>query len=238
MEAFPGMLTTATGAPVDDGAQGGGDDLLDALLGLDVSGATALDVSTMTSGSGLGGDIGGNTGFGGLETAGRSGGDARKSFSEVAAAAAAGGGDDDGGDSLLDALLGLEVGTELERDTGGGAFAVSAPAEEAKEKAAASTGASGAVGAAGADAGAGAAGSSEGVGRAGDGEGGRGPAVQAPPPFEGAELGRLCKHLNDRNRRAKRLAQRCQEMFLRLFFKVAFVSWVGWLIGGSRGFGW
>lgn len=44
--------------------------------------------------------------------------------------------------------------------------------------------------------------------------------VKASPPFDGTELGRLCAHLNDRNRRAKRLAQRCQEMFLSLFFKV------------------
>ncbi|CAN0035423.1 unnamed protein product, partial [Sphacelaria rigidula] len=44
-------------------------------------------------------------------------------------------------------------------------------------------------------------------------------ATKGKPPFEGAELAKLCSHLNDRNRRAKRLAQQCQSMFLRLFFK-------------------
>lgn len=53
------------------------------------------------------------------------------------------------------------------------------------------------------------------------------------PPFDGAELGRLCTHLNDRNRRAKRLAQRCQEMFLSLFFKVR----VGVVLDGEEGGG-
>lgn len=57
-----------------------------------------------------------------------------------------------------------------------------------------------------------------GIARALGAEGGGGAVLT--PPFEGTELGQLCKHLNDRNRKAKRLAQRCQEMFLRLFFKV------------------
>lgn len=44
--------------------------------------------------------------------------------------------------------------------------------------------------------------------------------AEASPPFGGAELGHLCTHLNNRNRKAKRLAQQCQDMFLRLYFKV------------------
>ncbi|CAM9697488.1 unnamed protein product [Pylaiella littoralis] len=199
MEAFPDLANPALG--------GDGDDLLDALLGLDVSGATAAAVAPQPPPSTTAGEA-------------EIGIDTHRTFSDVtgvtgAAGGAAGGaaaaGDD--GDSLLDALLGLDVETPavttMEDDTGGAGYgndgvpfggdadAAWLTSAEAKEKAA--------------------KGSNKWEGGGGGEVGDL--AVASPPPFEGAELGTLCTHLNERNRNAKRLAQRCQEMFLRLFFK-------------------
>lgn len=223
------MAPPGTASHADDG-----DDLLDALLGLDVSGVPAA--TTASGGSGGGGD-----GFAGLDK----GSDAKKTFSAVASVAAgaggdAGGGAGDDGDSMLDALLGLEVAkpaavpaaataeVRTERDSGGGGAA-----SYDSDRHGAPLGVEGEVAFGGDAAGSvrgestataeekRAAAGSKARDRVGGGGGARGgEVVPNPPPFEGTELGRLCTHLNDRNRRAKRLAQRCQEMFLRLFFKV------------------
>ncbi|CBN74805.1 conserved unknown protein [Ectocarpus siliculosus] len=96
---------------------------------------------------------------------------------------------------MLDALLGLEIGPTTARDGG-----EATPGEEDQDDITAHGGGGGDTGEA-------------------FSMSARDDVVADSPPFGGAELGRLCTHLNDRNRRAKRLAQRCQEMFLRLFFK-------------------
>ncbi|CAN0041293.1 unnamed protein product, partial [Laminaria digitata] len=130
---------------------------------------------------------------------------------------------EDSGDSVLDDLLGLELG--IAPTPGAAAEGALICPEESRESVvtaaaggAATTGetliAAGIFGECSAMALDETAG--DGRGEGGDGEAA---AVSPPSPFDGAELGRLCTHLNDRNRKAKRLAQRCQEMFLRLFFK-------------------
>ncbi|CAM9108734.1 unnamed protein product [Discosporangium mesarthrocarpum] len=48
------------------------------------------------------------------------------------------------------------------------------------------------------------------------GEKGRG---EGKAPFDGPDLEKLCSHLNNQNRSAKHLSMRCQELFLRLYFK-------------------
>ncbi|CAM9652144.1 unnamed protein product [Ectocarpus fasciculatus] len=192
MESFPELA-----GPED------GDDLLDSLLGLEVSGSTAAIAAADS-----------NSGFGGSEDVGE-GTTKAKSFSAAtaasgtaaaaAAAAAASATFDGDGDSMLDALLGLEIGPTMARN---GVKATPGEEEEEEEEEGrddditAHGGGGGGTG-----------------GESSPSAGGSVVVASSPPPFGGAELGRLCTHLNDRNRRAKRLAQRCQEMFLRLFFK-------------------
>lgn len=236
-EAFPGLAR-----PASHDVDGIGDDVLDALLGLDVSGVSAAKT-------------GGGGGGGGLEGF-EAGNGAKKSFSEAVSLPAGGVGPGDEGDSMLDALLGLEVesapsgvamsaaaaAAATEGGIGGGGATLSGSDRQGKfgndSRAALDIEGEAAFGsdadgfdaagsvhmepAAAPEEKTSASGSKRwGIGGAAeDGE-----VVPSDPPFEGAELGTLCTHLNDRNRRAKRLAQRCQEMFLRLFFKVSMVGW-------------
>lgn len=232
-EAFPG-LAVASSASHGDGDDG--DDLLDALLGLEVSGAPSSSAAKAASGNGGGG--------GGVARFEEEGSHEKITFSEVASVPGAGGAGDDG-DSMLDALLGLEVEPAPSGVVAGAAAAVATPAESGNGGGGATSSGSdrrGTLGVGiratlgiegeasfGVDATGGSAAAEKQRGSArskardelGGGEGAV--AMPSPPPFEGAELGRLCTHLNDRNRRAKRLAQRCQEMFLRLFFKVWYI---------------
>ena len=243
-EAFPG-LAVASSASHGDGDDG--DDLLDALLGLEVSGAPSSSAAKAASGNGGGGG-GSGGGGGGVATFEEEGSHEKRTFSEVASVPGAGGAGDDG-DSMLDALLGLEIEPAPTGVVAGAAAAVATPAESGNGGGGATSSGSDRRGTLGVDVratlgiegeasfGVDATGSARGGSAAAEKQrgsarskardelgGGEGAvAMPSPPPFEGAELGRLCTHLNDRNRRAKRLAQRCQEMFLRLFFKVWYI---------------
>lgn len=108
-------------------------------------------------------------------------------------------------DSMLDELLGEEDDSAPDRAPNSISVAPGGPVGELPSHAAGGTGREF---------------DGEGVRAAGAGEAGTAGRAARSPPFGGAELGRLCTHLNDRNRRAKRLSERCQEMFLRLYFKV------------------
>ena len=238
-DVFPEL---ATSIPGDGGDGGDGDDFLDALLGMDALGVGSVGgrgVGGVGRDVGVGDDFdGGGVGFGGGGGGGGGSSGAagsRKKRQEKGAGKAWGAGvsrqafeAEDGGDSVLDDLLGLEVGVGSTPKGAAGEGAVIFPEESGKRSGIA--GAGGSADTAGEmDTAAGVFGDGSsavltetaGDERRGVGKGGGGEAtVAVRPPFDGAELGRLCTHLNDRNRKAKRLAQRCQEMFLRLFFKV------------------
>ncbi|CAM9312557.1 unnamed protein product, partial [Scytosiphon promiscuus] len=223
MESFPNFSAHATPAALASTEAGGGDgdDLLDALLGLGVSedAPTAAAAAAPAAPT-----VAGGVRRGVFETSGGgSGGGQVRSFSEAAASAPY----DADGDSLLDALLGLEVGPTPAPTP------AAAPADGGRGEGASFVGGDeaasiGMTRGRGDDATAPVKSEEEGAvvrdggsrnGSGGAEVGGGDAVVPSPPPFEGTELGRLCTHLNDRNRRAKRLAERCQEMFLRLFFK-------------------
>lgn len=238
-DAFPEL---ATPTPEEDG-----DDFLDALLGMDTLGVgetvewpekepePGVFAGGVTSGVG-----GGDGGVGGGASAGATGSKKRAQGGGAGKGEAWGAASrapfvaEDGGDSVLDDLLGLELGIPPTSAAAAAEDALISPDQSddflfsAPAGTTATTGETPtAAGIFGEDS---AASPNE---TAGDGrrEGGGGEravaaaAAAVPAPFDGAELGRLCTHLNDRNRRAKRLAQRCQEMFLRLFFKVQQRVW-------------
>ena len=244
-DAFPEL---ATPTPGEDG-----DDFLDALLGMDTLGVTETvkwpekDAGGISGGGGgVGGaSVGGaaSAGVAGSRERGRGGGAGKTEAWGAGSPAAFG--VEDSGDSVLDDLLGLELGvtpipavaqSALNFPEGSGRLLVTAAVGgdattvETPTAAGVFGGASSAV----QDE------TARDLRRGGvetrDGE--VEAAVSVPsPPFDGAELGRLCAHLNDRNRRAKRLAQRCQEMFLRLFFKVGgalVVLWFWMYLGNFR----
>lgn len=235
LDAFPVM-----GKPADND----GDSLLDDLLGLDDAAPFKCETAKTKSETVENSPTSHNRGA--LHHAGRGGGGvvvgSRRGGTAAAATAwsgfggSGGGGANMEGDSVIDALLGLELDDDDPNvagegntgdvmitggDRGDGEFfgveddvrgsSSSSSVDKAVEFVTAST--------------------AEGVGRRRIEEGDDGDVALLPPPFDGTELGRLCRHLNDRNRRAKRLAQRCQEMFLRLFFKVRFFQ-------GGVGGGW
>lgn len=190
LDAFPSL----SGAPADDG-----DSLLDDLLDLDVVGPFKHE--TVKTARAMAPNRGAALVGGGVESR-------QDAWRDLDGA-------DVEGDSVIDALLGLELdgdpnvgGSRGTSDVivGGEHFGIEDDVRGSAD------GADGVV-----------ASVTEWGGRRaeeGDGE-------EALPPFDGAALGRLCRHLNDRNRRAKRLAQRCQDMFLSLFFKVRRQSRLG-----------
>lgn len=187
LDAFPSL----SGAPADDG-----DSLLDDLLDLDVAGPFKHE--TATKNESVARAMAPNRGValvgGGVESRQ----DAWRGLD----------GADVEGDSVIDALLGLELDGDPDICGARGTSDVIVGGENFGIKDDVRRGADVADGVV--------ASVMEWGGRRaeeGDGE-------EALPPFDGAALGRLCQHLNDRNRRAKRLAQRCQDMFLSLFFKV------------------
>lgn len=222
-DAFPEL---ATPTPGEDG-----DDFLDALLGMDTLGVAETVKWPETD---AGGVSGGGGGVGGAASAGVSGSRERDQGGGTGKTEAWGAGSpaafgaEDSGDSVLDDLLGLELG--IPPIPAAAESALNFPEGSEKVLAIAAVGGDATTGetptAAGVFGGDSSAVQDETArdGRRGGVETRDGEveaAVSVPsPPFDGAELGRLCAHLNDRNRRAKRLAQRCQEMFLRLFFKV------------------
>lgn len=220
--AATSSTVTSNASPFPGGVHPeGGDDLLDALLGLDVSSGGETFKPGATAPPGAAGAFGGGVDIASRDRFGFD--DPTQLFSEVVAAGRAagggqqrgraalqrtpwGGGDgaEGGGDSMLDALLGLEVGISS---------TTTVPAEQDLLGSGVGVGGEFRADDAGPESDEEVVDGSPGRRNVGDGEG-------VSPPFEGADLGRLCTHLNDRNRKAKRLAQRCQEMFLRLFFKV------------------
>lgn len=194
----PGFETPPTTATAEPLCEGEGDDLLDALLGLEVADTPSVSFK---------GDIATAIGTR-KKTTQPAEGHTRLTDQNVLEAKSSAGDRyrlEEDGDCTLDALLGLEdVSSRKDHQSWGPEpYGEASPSDE--------------------------------LDLLGDGgplarEGGVtadagiksevGEKTTVSPPFDGAELGRLCTHLNDRNRKAKRLAQRCQEMFLSLFFKV------------------
>jgi len=198
----PGFETPPITATAEPRCEGEGDDLLDALLGLEVAdtpstsfkGDTATAIETRAKATQ---PVKGHTRLTGqIEEAKSSDRDQYRL--------------EEDGDCTLDALLGLDKALEEDipsrkdnQSWGLEPYGEASPRDELDL-----LGGGGAV-------------AREGMVTADAGiESEVGERTTVSPPFDGAELGRLCTHLNDRNRRAKRLAQRCQEMFLSLFFKV------------------
>lgn len=229
LDAFPEM---ATATPTGDG-----DDLLDALLGLNVADPSGRSRPVEAASAGGADETLSDFTHTGLD------GTPKMSFSEVTAAAAGDGAFGKQGaveDSMLDALLGLDVGgvssagddgavpgeSVIDGVISGKSFPGEDVTGEQVDAYCAEVSDVVVVG-----------GSADVSGTRGEEGGDNGIAgTVGSPPFDGAELRRLCRHLNDRNRRAKRLAQRCQDMFLSMFFKVRSVpgrlklSTASWLL--------
>lgn len=229
-DAFPEL---ATPTPGEDG-----DDFLDALLGMDTLGVgetvkwPETEAEAGVFAGGVTGGVGGEGGVGGGASAGATGSKKRAQGGGAGKKEAWGAGSrapfvtEDGGDSVLDDLLGLELGIPPTSAAAAEGALISPNQSDdllfsAPAGTAATTGETPTAAGILREGFAASPNEAVGDGRREGGGGDQAVAAVAPaPPFDGAELGRLCTHLNDRNRRAKRLAQRCQEMFLRLFFKV------------------